>query len=167
MPYRNKCYVCFDGDKDMQYYLLLQAWGANSKIDFDFYDAHELKQARDTSSEETIKRSLRERLNNSREFMVLVGESTKHLYKFVRWEIEVAQSLNLPIIVVNLNGIKRLDAERCPPLVRDALAIHVPFKLEPIRYALKNWPEGSNKHRLKGETGAFYYTDETYAKNGL
>ena len=35
--------------------------------------------------------------------MVLVGEKTKNLYKFVRWEIELAIKLGLPIIVANLN----------------------------------------------------------------
>ena len=44
------------------------------------------------------------RLKNTKIFVLLVGEKTKYLYKYVKWEIEQALSLNLPIIVVNLNG---------------------------------------------------------------
>ena len=35
MPYyRNKTYVTFDGDEDMDSYNLMKAWAANSRIDF-------------------------------------------------------------------------------------------------------------------------------------
>ena len=29
LAYRNKTYVCFDGDTDMSYYRLMQAWHQN------------------------------------------------------------------------------------------------------------------------------------------
>ncbi|MBY0449046.1 MAG: TIR domain-containing protein [Cyanobacteria bacterium] len=167
MAYRNKVYVCFDGDKDITHYRLLKAWYTNPGINFDFFDAHNLIQARDTSTTETIKRSLQTRLLNTREFMVLIGESTKYLYKFVRWEIEVAQDMQLPIIAVNLNGKKRMDPQLCPALIRDNLAIHVPFKSESISYALKNWPSSAAKLRAERKKGAFYYTDDVYQKLGV
>lgn len=72
------------------------------KIDFDFYNAHDLNNLRDGSSEETIKTKLKERLKNTKQAIVLVGENTKNLYKFVRWEIDVAMSMDIPIIAVNL-----------------------------------------------------------------
>ena len=61
------------------------------------------------SNEETIKNKLRERMNSSKNFIILVGENTKNLYKFVRWETEIALKQELPIIVVNLNGKKSID----------------------------------------------------------
>src|SRR5690606_37886572 len=134
------CYVCFDGDKDIHYYRLMTAWNENTRFNFNFKNAHEITQARDSSTEETIKRSLRLRLRASDILIVLVGESTKNLYKYVRWEIEVAIELGLAIIVVNLNGKKQLDHERCPAILRNISAIHIPFGLAIIDYAIRTWP---------------------------
>jgi len=85
MAYRNKTYVCFDGHEDMHYYRLMQAWTQNDGIKFNFFNAHDLNSARDTSLPESIKSQLRERLNNSKVLVVLVGEKTKNLHRFVRW----------------------------------------------------------------------------------
>lgn len=38
----------------------------------------------------------------------------------MRWEIEICQKLDVPIIAVNLNGGHRMDPERCPPILRGA-----------------------------------------------
>lgn len=159
MAYRNKAYVCFDGDKDIHYYRLMKAWHENENFDFAFYDAHDLIQARDSSSEETIKRSLRERLNSSREFIVLIGESTKNLTKFVRWEMEVALKLDLPIIGVNLNKKNGLDSNRCPAIIRDELVVHVPFGATPIKYALEKWPEEYRRLKSQGTVGSRIYNN--------
>ena len=104
MAYRNKTYVCFDGDSDIHYYRLMQAWHQSDHTQFNLYNAHDLNRARDSSLETSIKRQLRERLHNTNVFVVLIGEKTRYLYKFVRWEMEQALSLDLPIIGVNLNG---------------------------------------------------------------
>ncbi len=66
MAYRNKTYVCFDGDEDMHYYRLMTAWKANDNLPFNFHNAHHLNTARDTSEEESIKRQLRERFATMR-----------------------------------------------------------------------------------------------------
>ena len=88
MAYRNKVYVCFDGDNDIHYYWLMKAWKQNDNVSFfNFYDAHDLNTARDSSLETSIKRQLKERLRNTKTFVVLIGESTRYLYKFVRWEM--------------------------------------------------------------------------------
>ena len=58
MAYRNKTYVCFDGDSDMHYYRLMQAWHQNDRSSFSFYNAHNLNTARDTSQEASIERVL-------------------------------------------------------------------------------------------------------------
>jgi hypothetical protein len=50
MAYRNKTYVTFDGDSDIRYYNLMKAWRQNDNTDFNFYDAHDLNTALDTSS---------------------------------------------------------------------------------------------------------------------
>ena len=167
MAYRNKTYICFDGDKDMWAYRIMQAWKQNDNTTFNFYDAHDLCSSRDTSTEETIKSSLRERLNNTKVFLILVGESTKYLYKFVQWEIEQALKMNLPIIVVNINGERSLDETRCPILLKKALAIHVSFNAKIVQFALENWEIWHYKHQKNGKTGPFYYNNDIYKNLGL
>ena len=71
MSYRNKVFVSFDGDNDIHYYRLMRAWKQNDSTPFNFYDAHDIASARDTSSEDTIKRSLRIRLRETNVFVHL------------------------------------------------------------------------------------------------
>ncbi|UCA60722.1 TIR domain-containing protein [Chryseobacterium rhizoplanae] len=161
------CYVCFDGDNDIRYYRLMQAWDQNEKFDFTFVNAHDITQSRDTSTEETIKRSLRTRLKASDVLIVLVGENTRNLYKFVRWEIEVAIEMGLSIIVVNLDGKRSINSTLCPPILRDELAIHVPFSHKIIDYAIKNWPSNARIYKVEGKTGPYYYNNSVYISLGL
>lgn len=167
MAYKNKIYVAFDGDKDIHYYRLLTAWSNNDKFDFSFADAHDINSARDTSTEETIKQRLRERFNNSRAFVLLVGESTKYLYKFVKWEIEMAIKLQLPIIVINLNKKRSRDESNCPAVIRDELAIHISFEMNIIEFAINNWPDAHQRHLKNSEKGAYQYPSDKYRQLGL
>jgi hypothetical protein len=162
MAYRNKTYICFDGDTDMSYYRLMTAWHANPKFSFEFQNAHDLNTARDSSQEESVKRQLRERFANSRDFIVLIGEKTKLLRKFVAWEMEVAVKLGLPIIGVNLNGSRERD-DRCPAAIQDQLAIYVPFGAKIVEHALENWPASHAKYKAEGKTGAYHYKESVYA----
>lgn len=166
MVYRNKTYTCFDGDTDIHYYRLMQAWTANEDFTFTFYNAHELNTARDSSQEESIKKQLRERLANSKLFVVLIGEKTRLLTKFVKWEMEAALKLELPIIGVNLNG-KRQKDDRCPGTIRDALAVFVPFGLKIMEHAMKTWPDADAKYRKDGSTDSYNYVDAVYKGLGL
>ncbi|MEO0548410.1 MAG: TIR domain-containing protein [Pseudomonadota bacterium] len=166
MAYRNKTYVCFDGDEDIKYYRLMTAWKANDSTSFNFHDAHDLNTARDSSQEESIKRQLRIRFQNSKTFIVLVGQRTRFLTKFVKWEMEVAQKLGLPIIVVNLNG-SRQQSDLCPPAVRDKLAIHIPFGQKIIQHAMDNWPSSYETKSKEGLVDWYYYTDKVYQSLGL
>lgn len=166
----NKTYLCFDGDNDIHYYRLMTAWKANQTDffrAFNFYDAHDINYARDDSQEETIKRRLLERLNNSKLFIVLIGDSTRYLYKFVRWEIEQAIRLNIPIIAVNLNGKRSMDGTLCPPLLRDTLAVHISFNKQIIEHAINHWSDSHKQYRSEGKTGSYHYTDQTYKTIGL
>lgn len=164
MAYQNKTYVCFDGDTDMCYYRLMCAWKQNDNIPFNFYNAHDLNSARDSSQEETIKAKLRVRLANTKVFIVLVGENTRYLYRFVRWEMEEAIKRQLPIVVVNLNGLRCMDNELCPPILKNAGAVHISFNARIMQHALECWPDDPN--HMKRE-GAFYYSSNIYERYGL
>ena len=167
MAYRNKTYVCFDGDTDMKYYNLMKAWKQNDNTDFNFYDAHELNSARDTSLEQSIKNQLRERLKNTKLFVVLLGEHTKYLTKFVKWEMEQAISLKLPIIVVNLNQRRDVDNERFPNVLKNYPTISISYNQKIMQYALENWEVGFTNHYRNNEMSSYYYKKEVYDLLGL
>ena len=167
MPYRNKTYVCFDGDSDIRYYWLMKAWKQNDGFSFNFFDAHDLNTARDTSLTASIRDQLRIRLNNSKIMIVLIGEKTRYLYRFVRWEMEQALYLGIPIIGVNLNGLRQQDSVRCPPVIRDELAVYVSFNAAIIQHALDNWPAYHESCKQQGKSGAYFYTQEVYSRLGL
>ena len=167
MPYRNKTYVCFDADNDIHYYRLMLAWKQNDNTDFQFYNAHDLNRLLPFSSEESIKRKLRERLRNTKVFTVLIGESTRYLYKFVRWEMEQALGLNIPIIAVNLNGKREKDDDRCPPIIRDELVVHVSFNTRIVQHALETWAAEYYDLQQEDDPGARYYPPKVYRELGL
>ncbi len=167
MPYRNNTYIAFDGDTDMSYYRILLMWKANANIEFDFYDAHDLNTARDTSLTESIKCQLRIRFDNSKIFMILVGDNTKWNRKFIPWEIEQALKRELPIIVVYINGSRQKDDAKCPTALRDVLAVHIPFKASIMQYAFEHWPSSHASHKSNGDSGAYHYTDEVYRNLGM
>lgn len=146
----------FDADTDIGMYRLMTAWKENKNIDFDFHNAHELNNLMGTSSEDTIKRKLRERLNNTKQAILLVGENTKNLYKFVRWEIEVAISMDIPIIAVNLCKSDRATA-KTPPILRDkAYFVSVPFEMNKIKHALDNFPAEYHREKSKAPSSRYY-----------
>jgi len=159
MAYRNKTYVAFDGDNDMWAYAFMKGWNALEHVDFDFYDAHSIKElSAYASNEQYIKRILRERLENSKHFILLVGESTKNLRKYVQWEIDLAIELNLPIIVVNLNKKNRYIHELCPVNLRNHTAVHGPFRKDYIKRAMDDFSAKYYHYRAKFN-GPVWYSD--------
>jgi len=140
VSYRNKTYVIFDADTDRWAYGYMKGWKSNENMDFNFHDAHEIGPLTSNVSDETIKARLRERFSNAKQAIVLVGENRKNLRKWVPWEIEISQKLDLPIVVVNLNGKRQMDSDRCPAGLREWVAAHVEFKAKIIQYALDNFP---------------------------
>lgn len=162
-----RTYVAFDATNDMAYYNTLKMWKEHKNINFTFDNAHELNNLRDGSNEDTIKRKLRERMLESDLLILLVGESTKFLYKFVRWEIDLALELGIPIVVCNLNGLRKMDENLCPPILKNELAIHVPFKARILSYAHDNWPASHKSLKSQGKKEHYIYTNETYEKLGL
>jgi antiphage defense system Thoeris ThsB-like protein len=160
-------YVAFDGDKDKWAYAYMKGWKTNERVDFDFEDAHDLDSMTSRAQDEQyVKSKLKERMRQSDALVVAVGESTKNLYKFVRWEIELALELGLPIIVANLNNMTVMDPDRCPSLLRSACAIHVPFKKDAIKYALDNFPQSFRRMNAEEKSrGWRYYDNPQWYKN--
>lgn len=102
-------------------------------------------------------------MDNSKVFVLLIGKSTRYLTKFVKWEIETAIRLGLPIIAVNLNGSKSKD-NLCPASLDGELSIFIPFEKRIIQYALEHWPDSYSSLKNAGKIGAYYYPGNVYEK---
>lgn len=160
-------YVIFDGDKDRYSYAFMKGWKANDRVEFDFRDAHDIGPMTGRAEDEAyVKAELRKRMKASSQVVVLLGESTKYLRKFVGWEIDLALELGLPIVVVNLNEKRQMDSDRCPVPLRTGYVLHVAFKRAIIKYALENFP-AEFAARDRSLTGPRYYGDDVYRRVGL
>jgi hypothetical protein len=159
-------YVIFDGDKDRYAYAFMRGWKVSDRVEFDFRDAHDIGTMTSRAQDEAyVKSELRKRMKAASQVVVLVGESTKNLRKFVGWEIDLAVELDLPIIVVNLNNERQMDSERCPVPLRTGYRVHIAYKRAIIKYALDNFPDEFTARGSK--TGPRVYNDSVYASLGL
>jgi hypothetical protein len=147
----------------------MKGWKQNDKVDFDFEDAHDLDTMTSSAQDEAyVKARLKERMKKASAVIVLIGDSTKNLYKFVRWELDFALDLGLPIIAVNLNDMRSQDDSRVPPIIRDRGVVHVAFRMKIIKHALDNWPGEFYALPAKDkESGARYYADSVYTSLGI
>ena len=95
MAYRNGTYVAFHangtnipGTSDIDYYNLMKAWAAKTDDDFTMNNSHDKASAvRDSSKKETLKRSLHERLRNSKNMVLIIGRTTATDDDWVPFEI--------------------------------------------------------------------------------
>lgn len=161
MSYRNKTYVAFNADYppgkgDLKYYHLMVAWKTNAKIDFNFHNAHDLNNLTIRASDEQIKRKLRERMKNTKQLIILVGEHTRNMHKFVRWELEIGIDMDIPIIAVNLDN-SNTSTDKTPSILKNyAYFANVPFEMKKIRYALDSFPTEYHKNKHKAPYGGHY-----------
>ncbi|MEV6717286.1 TIR domain-containing protein [Lentzea sp. NPDC051208] len=169
MSYRNKTYVAFAGE-DINYYWMMTAWRKNTHIDFDFFNAHDLAQARDSSLPETIRRSLRYRLANTKQVVMLGSAKAKSKASqpssFLFYEIEVIARLNLPVVVANLDGDRSIDKNFIPQRFLDSnyYTMSVSFQPKIIQFALDGYvPAFATGQNV----GPHYYEPGIYAKVGL
>ena len=95
MAYRNGTYVAFHAnntsdptESDMKYYNTLRMWKVRDESDFKFVNSHEKRDVRDWSTKETLKRALRERMNNSKHLLLIIGQTTRFDTDWIPFEIE-------------------------------------------------------------------------------
>ena len=168
MSYRDATYVIFDGDEDGWAYRYMRGWRVNERVEFDFGDAHDVQQLTSRAQDENyIKSALWTRMNSTSQVLVLIGTKTKNLYRYVRWELELALEKCLPIVAANLNNSQVQD-ERCPPVIRDKCVLHIPFRMKAIKHALDAWPtEHKGLSPAELAKGWRYFPNDVYAKLGI
>lgn len=182
MPYRNGTYIAFHAEgntdptaSDIKYYRTLKMWHVNDHIDFKFVNSHEKFAAvRDSSQAATIKRSLRIRLDHSKNMVLIIGQRTKLDTDFVPYEIAYAvDTCGIPIIAAYPGWDVIRDPEALKPLWPEALririasgtasAIHIPFNRNAINDAIGQFSH--NNLPLGGGLGI--YNDAAYRSFGI
>lgn len=156
---------------DFVYYNQLRAWkGADSS--FPFIDAHEKTyNVRDSSSWETLKGRLHERLDVSKNIVLFLSDNTKNS-QALREEIDSGINCKgLPVIVIypdfkektdigGSNGIKKQvkDLWEKLPVFKDNMykvaTLHVPYKKELIQSALG---DDDFKVQTMAKAESYYY----------
>jgi hypothetical protein len=157
LAYRNKTYIAFDGEADLGSYNLMRAWHSNQHIEFDFYNAHELNTALDSSDPETIIARLRERLANTKQAILLVGDTTRakaaRPKSFLRYEVEAIRRRGIPVVFANLNGDKGIQRQKLPAgLDSNYFTVSVSWQPKIIKYALDNYVDEFVKNEANGRT---------------
>lgn len=169
MSYRNKTYVAF-ASENIHLYRLMEAWRDNDHIDFDFVDAHDLFISRDTSQPETIKRNLRERMKNAKQVVLIGSPEAKKKgsdgSSFLAHEMKVLKEYNLPVVVANHDGDRRIDKNFIPTPLLDADYYTLSVSLQPaiITFALDNY---APNFASSSNTGPHYYKASIYEGLGL
>ncbi|MCB8913355.1 TIR domain-containing protein [Rhodococcus rhodochrous] len=165
MSYRNKTYVAF-ASEDIHCYRLMEAWRDNKKIDFNFFDAHDLFISRDTSKPETIKSNLRQRMKNAKQVVLLGSNAGRRKgsdgESFLAHEIMVAIEFDLPIVIANLDGGREIDRTVIPRPLLDVghYTMSVSFQPKIIAYALDNY---AVNYATANKSGPYYYKSSVYA----
>lgn len=165
MSYRNKTYVAF-ASENISSYRLMEAWKANENIDFNFFDAHDLFISRDTSKPETIKKNLRERMKNAKQVVLLGSSDAKRKGgdgdSFLAHEIDLIIEFNLPVVIANLDGDRKVDRNIIPKPLLDAdhYTVSVSFQPKIIKYALDNYCATYSSSTNKGP---HQYPDSVYS----
>jgi hypothetical protein len=169
VSYRNKTYVAF-ASENIHLYRLMEAWRENERIDFSFFDAHDLFISRDTSKPETIKANLRQRMGNAKQVVLLGTPEAKRKggdgRSFLAHEVGMVTELGLPVVVANHDGDRGIDRALIPQPLLDAdyYTVSVSFQPAIIKYALDNYVTAFN---AGGKSGPHYYKPEIYKKLGL
>lgn len=80
MNYRTKTYIAADWDHDEDAVKELYKWNNSSRYGLTFSDAHELKQARDSSLNCSIKKSLAVIVNTCSDSLFSIGQKNCQLF---------------------------------------------------------------------------------------
>lgn len=173
--YRTKTYIAGDWDGDANAIKKLYEWKNSDWYNLDFVDAHSITQARDSSLNCSIKRSLKERLDVSKTFVLVVGANTSsvragqcaycsgyrsfyysspscsHNYtidnrSYIEYECEKAKEAGINIVV--LYNYLTVDRSKCPESIR-YVGTHLPMMYRGINGQIY-WNYSSIKDAICG-----------------
>jgi hypothetical protein len=183
MAYRNGTYVAFHangtnipGKSDIDYYNLMKAWTAKTDDDFTMNNSHDKASAvRDSSKKATLEASILERLRNSKNMVLIIGETTVLDDDWVPFEISKAVDIyQIPIIATYTGMEKPIRNPRAlnafwPSALATRIingtahVIHIPFKKAALMSAISQF-----SHNALPNGGGFgIYDDQAYRDFGI
>ena len=150
MYYRTKTYLAGDWTGDSDAIAVLKEWNRNNYLTLSFVDVHDFKSARDTSLNCTIKASLKQRIDMSKTFVLIVGNETRTLragscrycsslnsyshycvrgysvdYRsYIEYECDLSIKAGIRIVVLYNSTV--VDKSKCPDAVKN-LGVHIPM----------------------------------------
>lgn len=140
--YRTRTYIAADYDHDRDAVDQLYRWNNSNHWSLSFTDAHDLQTSRDTSLYCTIKASLKERMDASKTFVLIVGDQTDTITKggcqycgsynswtgycqrgysidkrsYIKYECDKAIDAGINIIVLYNDTV--INKNKCPSAIR-------------------------------------------------
>jgi len=154
---------------DTHYLELMKAWGVREDGNFILTDSREKAEARGhVRLREFTERHLRMRLDNAKNMVLVIGETTREDHEWIPLEIRYAvDDCEIPIIAAYPGHEVILDPTELAPFWPAALAkriregtarvIHIPFRLEALRDAIAQF--GPAK---RPQSGLSFYDLDTY-----
>jgi len=162
MAYKTRTYIAADWSGDKDAVDQLHKWNDSDYWSLSFPDAHDLMQARDSSLYCSIKRSLRERFNVSKTFVLIVGSNTKTVNKggcqycgsynswtkscargysvdyrnYIEYECDKAIDEGLKIVV--LYNATTVDKSKCPDVIKYK-GTHVAMRYSYYKDGIYRW----------------------------
>ena len=140
---RTKTYIAADWDSDYEVVKKLYEWNESDYYNLHFLNVHDEKQSRDSSKYCSVKRSLKQRMDISKTFVLVVGANTNSITKgscryceryssyfakcldnysldyrsYIDYECEKAVEAGIKIVVIY--NYANIDKSKCPSVVRD------------------------------------------------
>lgn len=153
--FSDRTLIIFNDDDDTSPYDTLQGW-IEKGMGFDFFNVSNLYTAGKNVDETKIRLALADRLSDVDQVVVIASDETKDLDGFFRWQIDICNELEIPIIVANLNQNRVMDPERCPRSLQGTCTLHIPFNPVMFLYALEDFFVHHSIYRSKKFIDLFY-----------
>jgi hypothetical protein len=142
---------------DLKDYWEMLTWKTTESIDFSFIDCG-LYDDSQNDNEQYVKEKVREVMKATDCYALLIGEDTKIKCKYIQWEAQVAIEKGCTIIGINLDGVRELDEETCPAIIRNVGATFVAFSPQIVAYTIEHF-------KMK-DKGNWNYDDDLYEELG-
>lgn len=163
MATKKKVFVCYDKITDATYFDMLEAW-LSEDVQFVTYDP----QPERVNTPKTIANfitAINERIKSVEAFVLLVSESTRNLEYNMMAELNVALANDIPIIAINVNGLRSMDDTNCPSLLKEKHVLHIAFDSKAFKTAIDVWPNYYRDHLNDENLGPRYFKDTVYQNN--
>ncbi|WP_165249613.1 TIR domain-containing protein [Adlercreutzia sp. ZJ141] len=171
MTRRTKTYIAADWDGDHDAVEALMNWNDSDYYGLSFTNAHDLQQSRDSSLNCSIKKSLKERMDASKCFVLIVGDNTDRVTsgscRYCRWysgttqrcskgysvdmrsyiQYECSKAIEADVPIVVLYNSTQVRRQKCPEAVRYA----------GTHRAMRHWVGGSMKWDYQAVKDAFSF----------